>query len=109
MIIKSANENKKYVWELLLSDKPILLEVRVECCNSTFIEAIIQKIENEFNNKIKIARMEYQTYKNLLPGTDVKNFPTVLLIKDKNVIKVFDGPISRSNLKAIATEALKSN
>jgi len=107
-VSENVNENK--VRELLSSNKPLLLEVRAECCNhSIFIETIIRKIENEFDNSIRIARIDYQTYKNLLPGTDVENFPTVLLIKDKNVSKVINGTISRTNLKALAMEVLKNN
>jgi len=105
---EKGNENK--VRELLSCNKPLLLEVRAECCDhSIFIETIIRKIENEFDNSIRIARIDYQTYKNLLPGTDVENFPTVLLIKDKNVSKVINGTISRTNLKALANEVLESN
>jgi thioredoxin-like negative regulator of GroEL len=106
----SENGNENKVRELLSSNKPLLLEVRAECCDhSIFIETIIRKIENEFDNSIRIARIDYQTYKNLLPGTDVENFPTVLLIKDKNVSKVINGTISRTNLKALANEVLESN
>jgi thioredoxin-like negative regulator of GroEL len=106
----SENGNEKKIRELLSSNKPLLLEVRAECCDhSIFIETIIRKIENEFDNNIRIARIDYKTYKNLLPGTDVENFPTVLLIKDKNVSKVINGTISRTNLKALANEVLESN
>ena len=105
-----SNGKEKKIQELLLSNKPLLLEVREDCCDhSILIETIIQKIENEFNNSIKIARIDYKTYKNLLPGTDIENFPTVLLIKDKNVSKVINGTISRTNLKALANEILESD
>ena len=105
-----SNGKEKKIQELLLSNKPLLLEVRAECCDhSDLIETIIQKIENEFNNCIRIARIDYKTYKNLLPGTEVENFPTVLLIKDKTVSKVINGTISRTNLKALANEVLESN
>jgi len=107
---KSENGIEKKIRELLLSNKPLLLEVRAEYCDhSIFIETIIRKIENEFDNSISIARIDYQTYKNLIPGTDIENFPTVLLIKDKNVSKVINGTISRTNLKALANEVLESN
>ena len=105
-----SNVKEKKIKELLLSNKPLLLEVRAECCDhSNLIETIIQRIENEFNNSIRIARIDYKTYKNLLPGTDVENFPTVLLIKDKNVSKIINGTISRTNLKALANEILDSD
>ena len=105
-----SNGKEKKIKELLSSNKPLLLEVRAECCDhSNLIEAIIQKIENEFNNSIRIARIDYKTYKNLLPGINVENFPTVLLIKDKSVSKVINGSISRTNLKALANEVLDSS
>jgi thioredoxin 1 len=108
--INSKNGNENKIRELMSSNKPLLLEVRAECCDhSIFIDTIIKKIENEFDNSIRIARIDYQTYKKLLPGIDVENFPTVLLIKDKKVSKEINGTISRTNLKALANEALENN
>ena len=99
--INSKNGNENKIRELMSSNKPLLLEVRAECCDhSIFIDTIIKKIENEFDNSIRIARIDYQTYKKLLPGIDVENFPTVLLIKDKKVSKEINGYYFPNKLKS---------
>lgn len=87
-----------------------MLEVRAECgVNSILIEAIIQKIENEYNNDTRIARIDYKTHRALLPNLKLENFPTVLLMKGSKLIKRTDGTISRTNLKNLVNELIESN
>jgi len=107
---KCGNEKEKKILDLLSNNKPLILEIREECCgDSYFTETIIRKIENEFNNNIRIARIDYKTYKNLLPDVEVQNFPIVALIKDRKISKVINGNMSRSNLKELANDLLSSD
>jgi thioredoxin-like negative regulator of GroEL len=104
------NGKEKKILELLSTSKPLLLEIRAECCDDSYLtERIIQKIESEFNNDIRIARLDYKTYKNVFPHAEVKSFPMVALIKDGTVSKVIYGNMSRTNLKALANDLLETN
>ena len=106
----SENSEEKKIRELLSSNKPALLEVRAECCgNFNLIESFIQKIESEFNNDIRIARIDYETYKDLLPGLKLESFPTILLLKDGTVFKRINGTISRINLNSLVDELLNNH
>lgn len=93
--------------ELLVSTKPVLIEVREDksCC-SNLIAPVISRIEEEFDNSIKVLRIDYETNKEFLRRFNVENFPSILLIKEGKVMKQFNGTISRSNLKTLVMELL---
>ena len=95
--------------DLLVSQKPVLLEVRDDksCC-SPLIVPVISKIENEFDNSIKIERIDYETHKEFLQKLNVESFPTIVLLKDGKVMKQINGTISRRNLNSLVMELLSN-
>ncbi|MGB5892672.1 MAG: thioredoxin family protein [Ignavibacteriaceae bacterium] len=94
--------------DLLVSKKPVLLEVRDDkCCCSQLITPVFSKIENEFNNSFKLERIDYETHKEFLQKFNVENIPTVLLLKSWKVMKQINGTISRRNLNSLVMELLK--
>ncbi len=106
----TGNDEAKKLKELLSNNKLVLLEVRETCCSYSYlIDSIIEKIENEFDNNIRIARTDYETYKKLFREIEIESFPTVLLINNKNVFKKINGTISRTNLKNLANELLENH
>jgi thioredoxin 1 len=90
-----------------VSKKPVLLEVRdnKSCC-TPLITPVISKIENEFDNSIKIVRIDFESHKEFLQKFNVENVPTILLLKGGEVVKQIDGTISRGNLKSLVMELL---
>jgi thioredoxin-like negative regulator of GroEL len=94
--------------DLLVSKKPVILEVRDDkCCCSQLIAPVFSKIENEFNNSFKLERIDYETHKEFLQKFNVENIPTVLLLKSGKVMKQISGTISRRNLNSLVMELLK--
>ena len=97
------------VKDLLVSKKPVLLEVRNDKCKcSHLITPVFSKIENEFDNSIKIVRIDYETHKEFLQKFNVESFPTILLLKNGKVMKQINGTISRKNLKSLVMELLSN-
>ena len=95
--------------DLLVSKKPVLLEVRNDKCKcSHLITPIFSKIENEFDNSIKIVRIDYETHKEFLRKLNVECIPTILLLKGGKVIKQINGTISRRILKSLVMELLNN-
>ena len=95
------------VKDLLVSKKPVLLEVRNDKCKcSHLITPVFSKIENEFDNSIKIVRIDFESHKEILKKFNVENIPTILLLKGGKVMKQIDGTISRRNLKSLVMELL---
>ena len=93
--------------ELLVSKKPVLLEVRDNKSICTpLITPVISKIENEFDNSIKVVRIDYESHKEFLQNINVESFPTIVLLKDGKVMKQINGTISRRNLKTLVMELL---
>jgi thioredoxin 1 len=96
--------------DLLDIKKPVLLEVREnKSCCSHLIEPVISRIENEFDNTIKVARIDYETNKAFLKKLNVDSFPTIVLLKEGKVMKQISGTVSRSNLKSLVMELLNNN
>lgn len=96
--------------DLLVSKIPVLLEVREnKSCCSHLIAPVISRIENEFNNSIKVARIDYETNKDLLKKLKVDSFPTIVLLKGGKVMKQISGTVSRSNIKSLVMELLKNH
>jgi thioredoxin-like negative regulator of GroEL len=93
--------------DLLVNEKPVLLEVREDksCC-SQLIAPVISWVENEFNNLIKVVRIDYESHREFLQKINVESFPSIVLLKGGKVMKKINGTISRSNLKALVTELL---
>jgi thioredoxin 1 len=105
----SRNSTQSSIKELITNDKPRLIEVRAECCTPSYIiDKIIEKIENEYNNDIQIARIDYETHKSLFPDIELHTFPTVLLLKGNRLVKSLNITLSRSNLASLASELIES-
>ena len=85
----------------------MLLEVRDDksCC-SQLIAPVISRIENEFDNSIKVVRIDYESHKEFLQKLNVEYFPTIVLLKRGKVIKRISGTISRGNIKSLVMELL---
>jgi thioredoxin-like negative regulator of GroEL len=108
--ILSAKNETNELSRQLLNNKPLLIEVRAECCGgSNLINSIVQRIESEFNNDIRIFRIDYKTQKELLPEIVLESIPTVLLMKGGKLLKILNGTIARANLKTIVNDLYKSN
>ena len=95
---------------LLVSNKPVLLEVRDDkrCC-SQLIAPVISRIENEFDNSFKVVRIDYESHKEILQKLEVESFPTIVLLKGGKVMKQINGTISRGNLKSLVMELLNNH
>jgi thioredoxin 1 len=92
---------------LLVSNKPVLLEIRNDKCTcSHLIAPVFSKIENEFDNSFRIERIDYETHKEFLQKLNVESFPTIVLLKGGKVIKQINGTISRGNLNSLVRELL---
>ena len=103
------NNTVTTVDKLKLSNKPILLEVRTECSiHSDIIDKIIQKIEDEYNNEIYIARIDFKTHKALFPNLKLDSIPAVLLLNGNKLVRSVNGSLSRSNLKNLVNELRES-
>jgi len=65
-------------------------------------------LENEFNNSIKVVRIDYESHKEFLQKFKVESLPTILLLKSGKVMKQINGTISRRNLKSLVMELLNN-
>jgi thioredoxin 1 len=108
--IVTSNPDDGPLEELVNSHSKIILEVRADWCgDSHIITPIIKKIEDEFNNDIKVVRVAYDTHKEFLHKLNVNSIPVVLLIKDGKMANKIDGTISRADLKNLVQDLLNNH
>lgn len=85
---------------LLNTDKKVLINFHAEWCEPCKkLEPIILKIEKEMGDKAVIVRIDADHNKTLLQTLKVTQIPTILIYKNKVVIKKIIGPTSEENLK----------
>jgi thioredoxin 1 len=108
--IVTSNPDDGHLEEIINNHSIILCEVRADWCGGSHIIApVIKKIEDEFNNEIKVVRVAYDTHKEFLYKFNVNSIPVVLLIKDGKLVNKIDGTISRENLKNLILELLNNH
>lgn len=108
--IVTSNPNDGPLEELVNSHSIILLEVRADWCGGSHIIApVIKMIEDEFNNEIKVVRMDYGAHKEFLHKLNVNSIPVVLLLKDGKLENKIDGTISRGDLKNLVQDLLNNH
>jgi thioredoxin 1 len=108
LIIKYSDN--RLIKDILKSDKPILIEIGAKWCGgSHLIAPIIEKIEAEFNNRIRIIRVEYDSYKEFLTDIGIEGIPSIILVKNGNIVEKINGTISRKNLTNLVTNIVDNN
>jgi thioredoxin 1 len=96
--------------DLLNSSKPMLIEVKADWCGGSHIIApIIKKIQHDFENKIQIERIDYESNKNFLKDCGIEKVPSIMLVKDGKIYKLINGTLSKRNLEKLIDELLNNN
>ncbi len=104
------NSESGPIKEFPKTSKPMLIEVRADWCGGSHIIApIIKKIEQEFENKITIERIDYESNRDFLIQCGVKNVPSIILVKDGKIYELINGTLSKRNLRKLVDDLLNNN
>ncbi|UCH65413.1 MAG: thioredoxin family protein [Ignavibacterium sp.] len=108
--MKKKNSETSTFKDLLNSSKPMLIEVKADWCGGSHIIApIIQKIEQDFGNRVMIERIDYESNKSFLMDCGIENVPSIMLVKDGKIYKLINGTLSKRNLEKLIDELLNNN
>lgn len=88
--------NTENLADLMASDKPLVIDFWVEWCNPC--KAITPMIENfvrEYDGKINIGKCDVEENNDLAVQFRIQNVPTILFIKNGEVVDKQVGAVAR--------------
>ena len=87
--------------EVLKASDPVLVDYWAEWCGPCkMIAPILDEIANEYNGKIKIAKLNIDDNPQTPPKYGIRGIPTLMLFKDGDVAATKIGALSKSQLAA---------
>lgn len=93
--------------EVLKSTVPVLVDYWAEWCGPCkMIAPILDEIADEYENKIKVAKLNIDENPQTPPNYSIRGIPTLMLFKDGQVEATKVGAVSRTQLMAFIDQNL---
>lgn len=93
--------------EVLKSDVPVLLDFWAPWCGPCrMVAPILDELSEELAGKAKIAKMNVDENPEVPAQFGIRSIPTLLLVKDGQVVGTQVGALPKSQLSAFVQEAL---
>ena len=100
MEVKLSTEN--FTKEVLNSEKPVLVDFWATWCGPCkMIAPIISEISEEFNNKVKVGKVNVDEEKELAIKYGISSIPTLVIFKDGKIAKTLIGFRPKEEIKEV--------
>lgn len=97
--------NEGFEKEVLNSDKPVIVDFFATWCGPCqMLSPIISEIATEYENKIKVCKVNVDENQDLAMKYQIASIPTLMIFKNGNLIKTCVGFTSKNELKTIIEE-----
>lgn len=94
-ILTNENFNK----EVLCSKRPVVIEFSTDWCGTSHIIApILNEMVIKFREDIKFCKIDIEEYEELAKQYGVRKIPTILFIKNGEIVDFIVGAVSRKIL-----------
>lgn len=101
-LINYKKNEKRLLAEISTNCKLAL--VVVQACwsgGSHLMDLIVNKIEEEFQEQIKVIRIDLDVHKELLSQFGIESVPAIIIINKGQIIEIIKETLSRKNLEQI--------